>query len=59
MHPDHAVINIHFFVIFRILMTVAVNPIVFFDMTCMYRYVIRTDIWEKQLQSDCVRGVKL
>jgi hypothetical protein len=38
MHPEHDLISIHFFVIFRILMAVAVNPIVFFDMTtCAYR----------------------
>jgi len=37
MHPDHDLINPHILVTFRILMTVAVNLIVFFDMTtCMY-----------------------
>jgi hypothetical protein len=38
MHPEHELINIHFFVLFKILMTMAVNPIVFFDRTtCVYR----------------------
>jgi hypothetical protein len=33
MHREHDLINIHFFVILKTLMTVAANPIVFVDMT--------------------------
>jgi hypothetical protein len=40
MHPEHDLIKIHVFVIFKFLMTVVVNPIVFFDMTtCIYSYI--------------------